>query len=137
MQSQFADFKKRITKKKFTIAVVGLGYVGLPLAIEFARKGVDVHGLDVDAHRINRLKKKESYITDITDKELREVLALGHLSYSSDFGVLKTADVTIICVPTPLKRKYHPNISYIRQAVKSISQNLKKASLVILESTTY
>jgi len=137
MASQFADFKKRIEKKKFTIAGVGLGYVGLPLAIEFARKGIDVRGIDVDAHRINRLKKKESYITDISDKELREVLALGNLHCSSDFSVLKTSDVTIICVPTPLKNKYHPNISYIRQAVKTISRNLKKGGLVILESTTY
>ncbi|MDD5595269.1 MAG: nucleotide sugar dehydrogenase [Candidatus Omnitrophica bacterium] len=137
MGTQLRDFKQKIAQKKFKIAVVGLGYVGLPLALEFAKRGIEVSGIDVDRHRISRLEKKESYITDISDKELRQVLALGHLSCSHEFSALKTADVIIICVPTPLKRKYHPNISFIRQAVKAISGHLKKGSLVILESTTY
>ena len=135
MVEPFKDFKERIHRKKIKIAVVGLGYVGLPLAIEFAKKGIDVLGIEIDKDRLNHIKKKESYITDISNKELRQVL--GKFTATADFAALKIIDVVIICVPTPLRRKYHPNISYIQQAVKSISKNLRPPSLIILESTTY
>ncbi|MCX5703129.1 MAG: nucleotide sugar dehydrogenase [Candidatus Omnitrophica bacterium] len=137
MVEPFKDFKERIHKKKIKIAVVGLGYVGLPLAIEFAKKGIDVLGIEIDKDRLNHIKKKESYITDISNKELRQVLSSGKFTATADFAALKRVDVVIICVPTPLRRKYHPNISYIQQAVKSISKNLRPPSLIILESTTY
>jgi UDP-N-acetyl-D-glucosamine dehydrogenase len=137
MENQIKEFKKRIFQKKIKIAVVGLGYVGLPLALEFAKKGFAVLGIEIDRDRLAHIQRKESYITDISTKELRKVLAKATFSASSDFGRLKEIDVIIICVPTPLKRKYHPNISYIRQAVESIAKNIKKPSLVILESTTY
>jgi len=132
-----AEFKGNIIKKKIKIAVVGLGYVGLPLALEFAKKRIEVIGIDVDKDRISRLKKRVSYITDVSDRELRGVFSLGNFHVADEFSAVKKADVVIICVPTPLKRKYHPNISYIRQAVKSISLHLKPMSLVVLESTTY
>jgi len=132
-----AEFKDNIIKKKIKIAVVGLGYVGLPLALEFAKKRIEVIGIDVDKDRISRLKKRVSYITDVSDRELKHVFSLGNLHVADEFSAVKKADVVIICVPTPLKRKYHPNISYIRQAVKSISLHLKPMSLVVLESTTY
>lgn len=131
------DFRERIFRKKFKIGVVGLGYVGLPLALEFARRGVEVSGIEIDADRLASLKKKKSYITDITDAQLNRVLSSGRFSATADFRILKEIDVVIICVPTPLKRKYHPDIKYIKQAVRAISRNLKKGSLVILESTTY
>ncbi len=131
------EFQKKIASKKARIAVVGLGYVGLPLAIEFAKKGFSVLGLDVDKDRISHIKKESSYITDVSDKELVRILDSGRFSAGSDFSVLKEVEIIIICVPTPLKRKYHPNISYIRQAVKSISKHIQKGSLVVLESTTY
>lgn len=137
MDNMFQEFQKKIYKKEIKFAVVGLGYVGLPLAIEFAKKGFPVLGIDVDADRINHIKKKESYITDVSTKELRQIIQSGRFKAGSDFKVLKEIDVVIICVPTPLKRKYHPNISYIKQAVKSISRYIKKGGLVILESTTY
>jgi UDP-N-acetyl-D-glucosamine dehydrogenase len=137
MDNFFQAFQKRIYRKEIKIAVVGLGYVGLPLAIEFAKKGFHVLGIDVDTDRINHIKRKESYITDVSTKELRQIIDSGRLKAASDFTALKEIDVIIICVPTPLKRKYHPNISYIKQAVKSISRHIKKGSLVILESTTY
>jgi len=137
MDNFFIEFKKRIYKKEIKIAVVGLGYVGLPLALEFAKKGFDVLGIEIDRGRLTHLKKRESYITGISNKELRAILKRGRFNATGDFGVLNSIDVVIICVPTPLKRKYHPNISYIKQAVKSISKNLKIPSLIILESTTY
>jgi UDP-N-acetyl-D-glucosamine dehydrogenase len=131
------EFKKRINKKETKITVVGLGYVGLPLAVEFAKKGFRVLGIDIDKDRISHIKRKESYISDVTTKELKQVIASGRFSASSNFKTLRESDAIIICVPTPLKRKYHPDISYIKQAVNSIAKNMKKGSLIILESTTY
>jgi len=137
MNNFIAEFKDRINKRKAKIAVVGLGYVGLPLAIEFVKKGFCVYGVEIDKDRISHIRRRESYITDVSGKELRQVLRTQRFNVTGDFIILRDADVIIICVPTPLKRKYHPNISYIRQAVRSISKNIKKGSLVILESTTY
>lgn len=123
--------------KKTNIAVVGLGYVGLPLALAFAKKGLNVIGIEIDGGRLANIKKKKSYITDVSDKELRQAMDSGKFRASGDFADLKNREVVIICVPTPLKKKYHPNISYIKQAVRSIAKNIKKGSLVVLESTTY
>ncbi|MBP7216554.1 MAG: nucleotide sugar dehydrogenase [Candidatus Omnitrophica bacterium] len=123
--------------KQVTIAVVGLGYVGLPLAIAFVKKGCKVVGVEVDNDRLKRLKKKVSYITDVTNKELRAVVGSRRFFVTGDFGVLRQSDVVIICVPTPLKRKYHPDISFIKKAVQQIGKNLKQKALIILESTTY
>jgi UDP-N-acetyl-D-glucosamine dehydrogenase len=136
--SQFLiDFKKKIQKKKISIGIVGLGYVGLPLALEFAKKKVHVLGIEIDKDRLSQIKEGVSYITDVTTKELKHVLKTGYFVGSGDFKQLRSVDVVIICVPTPLKRKYHPNISYIKEAVKGISTNIKEGTLVILESTTY
>lgn len=137
MDNFIKNFKNRIKRRDIKIAVVGLGYVGLPLAIEFAKKNFSVLGIELDNDRLNHIKKKESYITDVPVQELKKVILAGKFSAVGDFGPLKNIDVIIICVPTPLKRKYHPDISYIKEAVKSISKNIKKGSLVILESTTY
>ncbi|MFC1674372.1 nucleotide sugar dehydrogenase [Candidatus Omnitrophota bacterium] len=123
--------------KKIKIAVVGLGYVGLPLALAFAKRGCSVLGVEIDKHRLRQIRNKESYISDISDQELRRAVTSQRFSVTGDFSSLKGADVVIICVPTPLKRNYSPNISYIKQAVRSISRNLKKGALVVLESTTY
>jgi UDP-N-acetyl-D-glucosamine dehydrogenase len=131
------NFKNRIKRRDIKIAVVGLGYVGLPLAIEFAKRNFSVLGIELDEDRLNQIKKKESYITDVPGQELKKVILAGKFSAVGDFMALRDIDVIIICVPTPLKRKYHPDISYIKEAVKSISKNIKKGSLVILESTTY
>lgn len=136
--SEFSgNFRKMIQLKKIKIAVVGLGYVGLPLAVEFAKKGFSVLGIDVDKDRIARIAEKESYITDVPTRELRKIIQSGKFRAESEFRSLKDIDAIFICVPTPLKRKNHPNISFIKSAVKGISGNLKKNCLVILESTTY
>ena len=119
------------------ISVVGLGYVGFPLAMEFAKKGFKVLGIDTDKDRIGRIKSKHSYITDVPDKELKAVLRSGNFDVSMSFKPLKSIDIVIICVPTPLKMKYQPDISFVREAIKSVVENMKEKSLVILESTTY
>ncbi len=137
MKFTLQEFEKKIRNKEITIAVVGLGYVGLPLAVEFARKGIDVLGIEIDKGRIEKIKKEESYITDISTQELKEVIRSGKFHAESDFIALKKAQVIIICVPTPLKKKYTPDISFIKSAVKEISKHMAKGALVILESTTF
>ncbi|OGX37694.1 MAG: UDP-N-acetyl-D-glucosamine dehydrogenase [Omnitrophica WOR_2 bacterium RIFCSPLOWO2_12_FULL_50_9] len=128
---------RKIAAGKARIAVIGLGYVGLPLAVNFAKKGFQVFGLDKDTDRVANVNKKVSYILDIPSKELAEVVGNGRLRAETEFEVLKTADVIIICVPTPLKRKYTPDITYIVSAVRTIRRFLKKNMLIVLESTTY
>ena len=128
---------KMIKNKKADIAVLGLGYVGLPLAVNFAKAGFNVLGLDKDADRVNRVMARETYIKDISSKELSDVVTSGKLKAGTDFSELRQSDVVIICVPTPLKRKYTPDVSFIISAVKDLSRYLKKGTLVVMESTTY
>ena len=132
-----ASLKRKISTKKANIAVVGLGYVGLPLAVSFAKAGFCVYGLDKDHDRVTNVQNKKSYILDVPSSELAKVVNKGKLSASLDFENLEKADVIIICVPTPLKRKYTPDISYILGAVRTIRKYLKKNALIVLESTTY
>ncbi len=129
--------KKKIAGKKARIAIIGLGYVGLPLAVNFAKKGFRVFGLDTDTDRVRNIQNKTSYILDVPSRELAGVVAGGHLSAATTFDVLRTIDCVIICVPTPLKRKYTPDITYILSAVRTIREFIKKDTLVVLESTTY
>ncbi|MCU0666154.1 MAG: nucleotide sugar dehydrogenase [Candidatus Omnitrophica bacterium] len=133
----FDSFSKRLSLKEAKIAVVGLGYVGLPLAIEFAKNGFFVSGVELDKDRLAGIKEKRSYITDVTTEELKSVIGTGRFHGYDNFSAVKDADVILICVPTPLKNKYTPDISYIKSAVGQISKNIKKGALVILESTTY
>lgn len=131
------EFRERLINKKIRIGVVGLGYVGLPLAIAFAKKGLKVSGIDVDKNRLQRIRKGISYIIDVSSQELRNVISSGKFKVESDFRSLKDSDVIIICVPTPLKPKFQPDISFIINAVKQIRKNLRAGHLVVLESTTY
>lgn len=131
------ELKTKISKKRIKIAVIGLGYVGLPLALEFAKKGLCVYGIEVDKDRLQGIRDKKSYISDVTTKELRKVLVSGKFSASADFGIIKEADAIIICVPTPLNKLSRPDISYIKSAVTQAAVHLKKGVLVVLESTTY
>ncbi|MBN1870890.1 MAG: nucleotide sugar dehydrogenase [Candidatus Omnitrophica bacterium] len=129
--------RRKIATKKARVAVVGLGYVGLPLAVNFAKVGFTVFGLDKDVDRVSQVNQKRSYILDISTKDVAKVVRSGRLTAQTEFGILKTVDVIIICVPTPLKRKYTPDITFIVDAVRTIRKFLKKDTLVILESTTY
>ncbi|MFH1360961.1 MAG: nucleotide sugar dehydrogenase [Candidatus Omnitrophota bacterium] len=129
--------RRKIVSKEARLAVIGLGYVGLPLAVSFAKKGFKVLGLDKDADRVEKIRKKESYILDVSSLEIAQVVKKGRLSVSTNFDGLASADVILICVPTPLKRKYTPDISYIVNAVRTAAKYIKKDTLIVLESTTY
>ena len=132
-----SGIKNRINKKEAIITVLGLGYVGLPIALEFAKKGFIVNGLDSSRKRINKLKSGESYIHDISSKEIARTLTKKRFYPTQDAGILANSDVVIICVPTPLGKKNKPDMSYIISASRSLSKHMKKGQLVILESTTY
>ena len=129
--------EQKIIKRKAKLAIVGLGYVGLPLAISFAKVGFKVWGIDIDRDRVNKVNKSISYITDVSRRDLRELREKNRLEASTDFKILKEADVILICVPTPIKRKYQPDISFILDAVKRMKRFLTTTKLIILESTTY
>jgi len=126
-----------INRNKLKIGIVGLGYVGLPLAIEFAKKGITVTGIEIDQGRLKKIKRKVSYISDVGTSELRTVLANGKFRATSEFSALKVCDAVLVCVPTPLKGKYLPDISFIKDSLNSVAKNIKKGTLVVLESTTY
>ena len=128
---------KKIAERKAKICVVGLGYVGLPLGLEFAEAGFKVYGLDNDQKRIAYLKKGKSYIDDISDYDLREILKKRLFVPGSSYGVVGNCDCIIICVPTPLSKTKEPDISYIINCFNKLIPKLKKGQLIILESTTY
>jgi UDP-N-acetyl-D-glucosamine dehydrogenase len=127
--------KAKIESKTACLGVIGLGYVGLPLAVEFARSGFRVIGFDVDAEKVARLAHGESYISDVSAERLRTVR--DRLTATTDFDRLAEVDSVNICVPTPLRKTRDPDVSYIVAAVEEIRKRLHKDQLVILESTTY
>lgn len=131
------QLEQKIKDKSAQVCVIGLGYVGLPLAVELAKSGYSVTGIDTDKDRVNNVKNAIPYILDVDIEDIKRLVKSEALSATIDFRRLSHADVIIICVPTPLKRKMQPNISYIKQAVMKIKQHLRKGQLVILESTTY
>jgi UDP-N-acetyl-D-glucosamine dehydrogenase len=118
-------------------AIVGLGYVGLPLSLQFARSGVSVLGLDVDASKVDALGQGKSYIKHIPSEAVSEVVKSGMFRASTDFSHVHEVSAVIICVPTPLNKNREPDISYILDTGRSISAHLQKGTLVVLESTTY
>src|SRR5947199_4050714 len=119
------------------ICIVGLGYVGLPLAIQFARSGAEVIGLDIDRAKVDQVNRGRSYIKHIAAKTISEVLKAKRLIASTDFSRIKEADAVIICVPTPLSKNREPDISFILETGRKIAPYLRKGVLVVLESTTY
>jgi UDP-N-acetyl-D-glucosamine dehydrogenase len=119
------------------IAIVGLGYVGLPLSIQFAHSGVTVLGLDIDAIKVDAINAGRSYIKHIASETIAEVVKTGKFGASVNFARVKEVDAVIICVPTPLNKNREPDISFIVETGKSIAPYLSKGALVVLESTTY
>jgi UDP-N-acetyl-D-glucosamine dehydrogenase len=119
------------------IAIVGLGYVGLPLSLQFARSGVDVLGLDIDPAKIEALNQGRSYIKHIASAAIAEPVKAGRFAASTDFARIREVSAVIICVPTPLNKNREPDISYIIETGKAIAPHLRKDMLVALESTTY
>jgi len=129
--------KNKILNKKAKLSVIGLGYVGLPLAVEFAKRGFEVFGIDNDKRKIKSINEGISYIGDVSTEELKRLVKNKKFKAVNDAKVVKKSDVIIICVPTPLGKTREPDISFILKAVKSIRDNIKKGSLIVLESTTY
>ncbi|TMQ69994.1 MAG: nucleotide sugar dehydrogenase [Candidatus Eisenbacteria bacterium] len=127
----------RIERRKAKLGVIGLGYVGLPLAVEFGHAGFEVHGLDIDERRVAELAKGRSYIQDVPSAEVRALVKAGRLIPTADFRVLRELDVVNVCVPTPLSKQRDPDVSYIVAAAKEVARHLHRGMLVILESTTY
>lgn len=128
---------EKIANKEIIAGVVGLGYVGLPLAVEKAKAGFKTIGLDVQAEKVNMVNEGHNYIGDIVDSDLVQLVKDGMLSATSDFSVLKNVDFVAICVPTPLDAHQQPDISYVKSSAESIAKYLHKGMMVVLESTTY
>jgi UDP-N-acetyl-D-glucosamine dehydrogenase len=129
--------EKRIADRSLCVAVIGLGYVGLPLAASFAEAGFRVTGIDVDQQRVEQAGRGESYISDISNKTLGELIAADRLQFTTDFALLDGADAIIICVPTPLLKTRSPDLSYIISAAQQVRAHLRPGQLIVLESTTY
>src|SRR5437868_12407548 len=119
------------------VAIVGLGYVGLPLSLQFARSGVSVIGLDVDPEKVNALNQGRSYIKHVPAATVAEHVGARRLAASTDFAHVEEVDAVIICVPTPLNKNREPDISFILQTGRAIAAHLRRGTLVVLESTTY
>jgi len=127
----------RIHTRQARAGVVGLGYVGLPLAVEIARSGLACVGIDVDSKKVSAISRGESYIPDVPSADVQSLLADGRLSATTDFSVVAGLDTVNICVPTPLRKTKEPDLSYIVSAVEAILPHLHPGMLVVLESTTY
>jgi len=127
----------KLTQRRSTVAVIGLGYVGLPLALAFAERGFSVLGFDVDATKIATLSAGRSYIHHITSERVRNAVNEDRFSAVSDFGRLSDCDVVIICVPTPLTEARDPDLSYVESTAHKVKASLRPGQLVVLESTTY
>jgi UDP-N-acetyl-D-glucosamine dehydrogenase len=129
--------KKKLTTRNATAAVIGLGYVGLPLAMEMVEAGFRVIGIDLDSGKIASLKQGQSYILDVPEKTVADAVRSGKFEPTTDFSALADADTVSICVPTPLSKSRDPDISFILSATEEIRKHLHRGQLIVLESTTY
>ena len=131
------EINKKIHNRTAKIGVIGLGYVGLPLAIEFVRSGFNVVGIDIDENKINSINQGKNYIKDVDDNLLNKAVKESKLSATSDFSVVKDMDSISICVPTPLNKQKDPDISFIISVMEKIKNYIHSDMTIILESTTY
>src|SRR5215211_4585647 len=131
------DLKKKIETRSAVIGVIGLGYVGLPLMHAFHRAGFPVVGFDVDAKKIEALKRGENYLKHLGESMVKEMLTGGRFDATADFSRLRGCDAVISCVPTPLGKHLEPDLSYVEQTADYIAKTLRPGQLVVLESTTY
>lgn len=127
----------KIKQRNLCCGVVGLGYVGLPLAVDKAKAGFLTIGFDIQPEKVAMVNSGHNYIGDVIDTDLQQIVSTGMLRATNDFSFIGDVDFVAICVPTPLDRHQQPDISYVRESAKSISKYLKKGSVVVLESTTY
>src|SRR5206468_2200195 len=128
---------EKISRRTLRVAVIGLGYVGLPLATTFAEAGFHVTGIDTDQQKVDQASRGESYIPDISSGALQRLIDTNHICFTSDYHALDDIDAVSICVPTPLRKTHDPDISYILSAAQRIREHLHPGQLVVLESTTY
>jgi UDP-N-acetyl-D-glucosamine dehydrogenase len=131
------ELKNKIEAKTLRVGVIGLGYVGLPLAVEFAKQGIHVTGIEVSNDKVKRLNAGDNYIQDVDNDELKAVVKSGHLKATIDYSVIKDLDAISICVPTPLNKTGDPDISFMISARDGILAHAHKGLIIILESTTY
>lgn len=127
----------KIKNKEITVGVVGLGYVGLPLAVEKAKAGFKTIGFDVQEEKVNLVNEGHNYIGDVVDSDLKKLVEAGMLSATTDFSFVKDVDFIAICVPTPLDKHQQPDISYVKNSTIEIAKYMTKGTMVVLESTTY
>ena len=127
----------KINNKSAKVGIIGLGYVGLPLGLEFASKGFDVLGFDIDPRKIDLLSEGKTYIKHIDENRIKLAIDSSKLSATTDFSRLPEVDAIIICVPTPLNEHREPDMSYVENTAKTIAKYLRRGQLVTLESTTY
>ena len=131
------DLKNLIAEKSAVIGVIGLGYVGLPLIVEFCLKDYQGIGFEVDTKKADAINRGESYIVDVKSEDVKKCLDAGKLTATTDFSKLTECDVIIICVPTPLRKTKDPDMSYILASGAEIQKYMRKGQLIIFESTTY
>ncbi len=127
----------KIKEKNIIVGVVGLGYVGLPLAVEKAKAGFKTIGFDVQKSKVEMVNAGKNYIGDVVDSDLKKLVDRKMLSATTDFSFIKNVDFIAICVPTPLDKHQEPDVSYVKNSVQALAQYLKKDTMVVLESTTY
>ena len=135
--STFQALKEKIESKTARVGIVGLGYVGLPLAVEFAKAGFHVTGIDLQQSRVDRLMRGESYVQDVPSSEVAQLIDAGRFDATTDFAIVRELDTINICVPTPLRKTKDPDMSFIVSASDEIAKYFHPGLLVILESTTY
>jgi len=135
--SKYEELQKKIENNTVKVAIIGLGYVGLPLAVTFAWKGITVLGFEKSAKKADSVNAGQNYIGDVADEDLRKAVQEKKLSATTDFTRIKECDAVIICVPTPLDKFKKPDMSYIANACIDIGRNMKKGTFISLESTTY
>src|SRR6266404_3323606 len=133
----YDELESRIKSKQARFGVIGLGYVGLPLALTLSEAGFDVTGVDIDTNRVDAIVAGRSYITDISDKELQKAISEKRFRATTDLSEIRNLDAVSICVPTPLRKTKDPDMSYVISAADAIARELRPGQLVILESTTY
>lgn len=127
----------KIKTKEIKVGVIGLGYVGLPLAVEKAKAGFHTIGFDVQGKKVKMVNEGHNYIGDVVDEDLKKIVQNGMLSATTDFSFIKDVDFVAVCVPTPLDKHQQPDISYVKNSAESIAKYLTKETIVVLESTTY
>lgn len=132
-----AELLKKIENREIKVGVIGLGYVGLPLAVEKAKAGFKTVGFDIQSSKVDMVNAGHNYIGDVVDADLSKVVKSGMLSATTDFSLLSEADFIAICVPTPLDEHQEPDISYVRDSTVEAAKYLKPGTMVVLESTTY